>query len=305
MKACLIIPTYNGGEVWKKSANNIALYSKIQPHDVYVIDSESKDDTVQVAKAHGFNVKIIEGASFNHGGTRNQAITDNGVVYDVAILITQDAIPLDGFVNKILSAFEDPLVACAYGRQLPHENANSIAQHARFFNYPAKSVVNTKENIPEYGIKTAFTSNSFCAYRVSIFNLLGGFPDNTILSEDMYYAAKAINAGYKVAYVSEAQVMHSHNYSPIEEFKRYFDIGVFHATENWIKKDFGGAGGEGKKFIISEIKYLLHKKLTLIPKACVNNFMKILGYKLGQNYKLLPKNAVKKFSMHKKFWNKY
>ncbi|MEC9787207.1 glycosyltransferase, partial [Escherichia coli] len=236
VKACLIIPTYNGGEVWKKSANNIALYSKIQPHDVYVIDSESEDDTVQVAKAHGFNVKIIEGASFNHGGTRNQAITDNGVVYDVAILITQDAIPLDGFVNKILSAFEDPLVACAYGRQLPHENANSIAQHARFFNYPAKSVVNTKENIPEYGIKTAFTSNSFCAYRVSIFNLLGGFPDNTILSEDMYYAAKAINAGYKVAYVSEAQVMHSHNYSPIEEFKRYFDIGVFHATEYWIKK---------------------------------------------------------------------
>ncbi|HBV3387398.1 TPA: glycosyltransferase, partial [Klebsiella pneumoniae] len=61
MKACLIIPTYNGGEVWKKSANNIALYSKIQPHDVYVIDSESKDDTVQVAKAYGFNVKIIEG----------------------------------------------------------------------------------------------------------------------------------------------------------------------------------------------------------------------------------------------------
>ncbi|HHP0717144.1 TPA: glycosyltransferase family 2 protein, partial [Escherichia coli] len=263
----MIIPTYNGGEVWKKSANNIALYSKIQPHDVYVIDSESEDDTVQVAKAHGFNVKIIEGASFNHGGTRNQAITDNGVVYDVAILITQDAIPLDGFVNKILSAFEDPLVACAYGRQLPHENANSIAQHARFFNYPAKSVVNTKENIPEYGIKTAFTSNSFCAYRVSIFNLLGGFPDNTILSEDMYYAAKAINAGYKVAYVSEAQVMHSHNYSPIEEFKRYFDIGVFHATEYWIKKDFGGAGVEGKKFIISEIKYLLHKNLTLIPKA--------------------------------------
>lgn len=70
-------------------------------------------------------------------------------------------------------------------------------------------------------------------------------------------------------------------------------------------KDFGGAGGEGKKFIISEIKYLLQKNLTLIPKACVNNFMKILGYKLGQNYKLLPKNAVKKFSMHKKFWNKY
>jgi rhamnosyltransferase len=62
-------------------------------------------------------------------------------------------------------------------------------------------------------------SNSFSAYRLSIFNEIGRFPSNTILCEDMYYTAKAILAGYKVAYVADAVVKHSHNYSPIDEFK--------------------------------------------------------------------------------------
>lgn len=298
----MVIPTYNGGKVWKESAACILKCSSIDPKDVYVIDSQSKDDSVEVALAQGFNVKIIDGKTFNHGGTRNDAINENSDEYDIAVLITQDAIPLDGFLDKILKAFEDPLVACAYGRQLPHMDASPVSQHARYFNYSGESQVNSKEDISLRGIKTAFASNSFCAYRVSHFKMLGGFPDNTILSEDMYFAARAILAGYKVAYVTDAQVKHSHNYSPIEEFRRYFDIGVFHCQEAWIRENFGGAGGEGKKFIVSELLFLFKKSKKSIPIAFINNFMKISGYKLGQKYKIFPKALVKKMSMHKKFW---
>ena len=128
-------------------------------------------------------------------------------------------------------------------------------------------------------------SNSFSAYRIKTFQELGGFPSDTILCEDMYYTAKAVLAGYKVAYVADAIVHHSHNYSPLEEFRRYFDIGVFHADEPWIRKQFGGAGGEGKRFVVSEFRYLLKSDLKYIPVAVLNNAMKILGYKLGQWYK--------------------
>ncbi|WP_159333845.1 glycosyltransferase family 2 protein, partial [Klebsiella pneumoniae] len=107
-------------------------------------------------------------------------------------------------------------------------DANPLAQHARAFNYPDKGYIASKSSIPKMGLKTAFMSNSFSAYRLSVFKKIGGFPSNTILCEDMFYTAKAILAGYKVAYVPEAKVHHSHNYSPSEEFKRYFDIGVFH-----------------------------------------------------------------------------
>ncbi len=101
----------------------------------------------------------------------------------------------------------------------------------------------------------------------------------------MFYTAKAVMAGYKNVYAANAKVRHSHNYTPIEEFKRYFDIGVFHKDQPWIRDNFGGAGGEGTKFIISELKFLIANGISWLPLAMINNFMKIVGYKLGQNYK--------------------
>lgn len=301
MKLLLAIPTYNGGELWRQSVENI---KKFSPHDIYVqvIDSGSKDNTQLIAKTAGFDVKVISSLDFNHGGTRSQAIDIQKEQYDIVIFLTQDAIPEENFVNKIVDVFEDEKVACAYGRQLPHLDANPIAKHARFFNYSDTSHVCEMQDARRMGLKTVFMSNSFSAYRISTFRALGGFPSDTILCEDMFYTAKAVEAGYKVAYVAEAKVRHSHNYTPLEEFKRYFDIGVFHADEPWIRQNFGGAGGEGKKFVISEIKFILRENAFYLPYAFINTFLKLLGYKLGQQYKKLPYKFTKKCSMHKRYW---
>lgn len=137
-------------------------------------------------------------------------------------------------------------MACAYGRQLPHFSANPLAQHARAFNYPNKSYVCGKNNVSALGLKSVFMSNSFSAYRLSAFKELEGFPSNTILCEDMFYAAKAILAGYQVAYAADAVVRHSHNYKPLEEFKRYFDIGVFTLKKNGYVKKLVVLAGKGK-----------------------------------------------------------
>ncbi|WJM82142.1 glycosyltransferase [Pectobacterium brasiliense] len=301
MKYFIAIPTYNGGDVWKDVAENLKRYSP-DGIDVQVIDSGSRDITIQVANSLGFNIINIDASDFNHGGTRNQLVDANGDA-DVVIFLTQDAIPEPGYIEHILSAFSDPDVVCAYGRQLPHHSANPVAQHARYFNYPEKSGVYSFHDAEDMGLKTVFMSNSFSAYRIDVFKALGGFPSNTILCEDMYFTAKAVLTGHKVAYVSDAVVRHSHNYSPLDEFKRYFDIGVFHADEPWIREKFGGAGGEGKRYILSELRFLLKKNFLYIPLAFINNFMKITGYKLGQHYKKIPSSLVKAFSMHKRYWN--
>ena len=123
------------------------------------------------------------------------------------------------------------MVGCASGRQLPHSDASLLASHARHFNYPNVSSIRDEKSISTLGLKAAFCSNSFAAYRVSALYECGGFPLNVILGEDMYVAAKMLLRGYKTAYVANATVYHSHNYSPIEEFKRYFDTGVYHARE--------------------------------------------------------------------------
>ncbi|HED2928833.1 TPA: glycosyltransferase family 2 protein, partial [Klebsiella michiganensis] len=293
MRYYVAIPTYNGGEIWQSVVDNIKKYA---PDDIFVhvIDSSSKDNTAEIANKALFDVVTIPSSNFNHGGTRNLAVNNFINEYDIVIFLTQDSIPQSGFIEKIIEVFEDEQVACAYGRQLPHSNANPLATHARYFNYPEKNYVCGLENIPKMGLKTVFMSNSFSAYRLSVFSKLDGFPSNTILCEDMYYTAKAIQSGYKVAYVSSAMVQHSHNYTPVEEFKRYFDIGVFHRNEPWIRRDFGGAEGEGKKFIMSELQFLLKNAPLWVPLAFINNFMKIVGYKLGQQYQKLPAKLVRK-----------
>ncbi|EIS2942916.1 O antigen biosynthesis rhamnosyltransferase RfbN, partial [Salmonella enterica subsp. enterica serovar Eko] len=170
-------------------------------------------------------------------------------------------------------------------------------------NYSSKSIVKSKADIEKFGIKTVFMSNSFAAYRRSVFEELSGFPEHTILAEDMFMAAKMIQAGYKVAYCAEAVVRHSHNYTPREEFQRYFDTGVFHACSPWIQRDFGGAGGEGFRFVKSEIQFLLKNAPFWIPRALLTTFTKFLGYKLGKHWQSLPLSTCRYFSMYKSYWN--
>ncbi len=76
------------------------------------------------------------------------------------------------------------------------------------------------------GIKTFFFSNVFSAIRRKEFEEIGGFPENVIMFEDMLFAAKLIERGYKIAYVPEAKVIHSHDYSLVQQFRRYYQAGV-------------------------------------------------------------------------------
>ena len=270
-----------------------------------MIDSSSSDDTVKLAEEAEFSVYSIPQSIFNHGRTRNQAVEFGKSFTDVVIFMTQDAIlaSSDSLAN-LLAPFVDPEVAAVCGRQLPHHDATPLAAHARYFNYPSESRVRTMADISVLGIKTAFMSNSFAAYRLSVFEELGGFPDNTILAEDMYLTAKMILSGYKVAYCAEATVFHSHNYTLKQEFQRYFDTGVFQQEQQWIQQKFGRVASEGKRFVLSELKFLSIKSPLLIPKAILSTLAKLIGFKLGYYYYMLPYKWCKALSMHKGYWDK-
>lgn len=300
----LCVPTYNAGKKWQ---DWIAAYQSqfLKADKVIVIDSSSSDNTVKLAEEAGFSVYSIPQSAFNHGGTRNQAVEFGKSFSDVVVFMTQDAIleSSDSLVS-LLVPFSDPEVAAVCGRQLPHHDATPLAAHARYFNYPSESKVKSQVDISTLGIKAAFMSNSFAAYRLSVFEELGGFPDNTILAEDMYLTAKMILSGYKVAYCAEATVFHSHNYTLKQEFQRYFDTGVFQQEQQWIQQKFGRVASEGKRFVLSELKFLSIKSPLLIPKAILSTLAKLIGFKLGYYYYMLPYKWCKALSMHKGYWDK-
>lgn len=297
----LIVPTRNAGVLWHDWLAAIKNQS-MNPDCIIMVDSSSEDETVKVAESFGISTYSIDKHEFNHGGTRNYAVSLS-VKCDVIVFLTQDALLFaPSALSSLLSVFNDPSVAAVCGRQLPHIDANPLATHARLFNYPEISQIKSIEDINALGLKVAFMSNSFAAYRRDVFEKLGGFPENTILAEDMYVASKMILAGYKVAYCAEAAVRHSHNYTPWEELRRYFDIGVFHACEPWIQEDLGGASGEGLRFVKSELSYLWRNAPLWIPRALLTTACKLVGYKLGKNYKRLPTFWRPKLSMYKSYW---
>ena len=303
MFVSIIIPTYNAQNYLPTLLEKIKNQS-LKEYELIIIDSSSKDETIEIAKEFTDNVIVIPQNEFDHGGTRAKAAQI--AKGEIVVFLTQDALPYDeNAIEKIIKIFEDEKVGAAYGRQLSYEDTNLFGKHLREFNYQDNSYIRDKNDISKYGIKTAFLSDSFACYRKSALESIGWFKSDLILGEDTYAGAKLILGDYKLAYVAEAKVYHSHSYTVWQEFKRYFDIGVFHKCESWILESFGKAEGEGMKYIKSEVKYLSENRAWyLLPEWFVRNGMKYLGYKLGQKYEKLPMWMIKKFSMHHRWWNK-
>ena len=268
-----------------------------------VVDSSSTDGTDFTSLPAGFEIQCIPAASFNHGGTRNWALQHLPVQTDVVVFMTQDALLADPqALARLLAVFTDPLVCCAFGRQLPHADASPVAAHARVFNYPAASRVVSLADKAQLGLKACFMSNSFAAYRVADLQAVGGFPTDVILGEDMSVAARLLMAGKSVAYMADACAYHSHNYSVMQEFRRYFDTGVFHARSPWLLAEFGSAGGEGLRFVRSELAYLWRHAPGWIPSALVRTAAKLIGYRLGRLESRWPLRFKRWCSMHKVYW---
>lgn len=268
-----------------------------------VVDSSSTDGTdFSTLPSSGLLLRIAA-ADFNHGGTRNLALSHLRAGTDVVVFMTQDALLADPHaLSRLVSVFADPAVACAYGRQLPHADASPVAAHARLFNYPAASRTVSLNDKAHLGLKACFLSNSFAAYRVADLQAVGGFPASVILGEDMSVAARLLMAGKRVAYVADACAHHSHNYSVLQEFRRYFDTGVFHARSPRLLQTFGSVGGEGLRFVRSELAYLWRHAPMWIPSALVRTAAKLVGYRLGRLEALWPVWFKRWCSMHKGFW---
>ncbi|MBB5342217.1 glycosyltransferase family 2 protein [Tunturibacter empetritectus] len=301
MNFFVVVPTLNAAEGWSRLTP--LLLESIAADRVLILDSSSTDETVNLADAAGFRVHTIARSEFNHGGTRQLAAE---LLPDAEILVflTQD-IELAQFdaIRWLLKAFTDPDVAAAFGRQLPRRGATPIEAHARFYNYPAQSGVRTLSSREQLGFKAIFISNSFAAYRREALMAVGGFPRDVIFGEDTVTAARLLLSGWKLAYVAEAQVYHSHSYTWMQEFRRYFDIGVLHRRQSWMLSEFGGAGGEGGRFVRSELRFLWPRHWWLLPSALIHTAAKLLGYRLGRVENLFGAGLKRRLSMNRLFWN--
>lgn len=250
---------------------------------------------------HNVIVKHLSKREFDHGKTRNQGVQCSHA--DYFVMMTQDAVPADEYVvEELLKQLHGERVAVAYARQLANEDSSEIEKFTREFNYPDKSVIKTQADLDQYGIKTFFCSNVCAAYNRKVFNELGGFVKHTIFNEDMLYAAKAVEAGYGIAYTAQARVFHSHDYSYREQFHRNFDLGVSQAEHPEVFAAYPSES-EGIRYVRQIIEHLKEVGLKRkIPHVIIQSGFKYIGYWCGKHYNRLPRRLVVAMSSAKEYW---
>lgn len=310
MKIDVIIPIYKPDKKFFDLLDLLAIQSA-DIGKIILMNTEKKFFDRALKGRHledfGSNISVchISKREFDHGRTRNLGVRCSEA--EIFVCMTQDAVP---YGRDLIEKLTEPLIknekiAAAYARQLPGKESSVLERFARFYNYPPGSLEKSEEDRERMGIKTYFFSNVCAAYRRDVFDRLGGFADRAIFNEDMLFCAKALKAGYKVYYSAEAKVVHSHNYSCMQQFKRNFDIGVSQAMHPEV---FSGIRSEkeGTKMVKKAVCYLWKKsKAGQIPGFFLQCAAKYAGFWLGKHYRLLPGKVILACTSNREFWKNH
>lgn len=302
----IIIPTYKPDQRFFKLIEKLT-HQSVPVNRIIVMNTEQKYfdrlvyGTSFAKDYHNIVVRHLSKREYDHGRTRNQGVRHSDA--DYFVMITQDAVPADEYVvERLLENLQKENVAVAYARQLADEKSSEEERYIRNFNYPPQSRIKDREELAKQGIKTFFCSNVCAAYDRKIFDSLGGFVKHTIFNEDMLYAAKAVEAGYAIAYVAEAQVYHSHDYTNGQQFHRNFDLGVSQADHPEVFEKYPSES-EGIRMVKGLVGHLKKKKMKRrIPHVLCQSACRYMGYLLGKNYRRLPGRLVLAMSSNKEYW---
>ncbi len=301
----VIIPVYKPGEEFKELIRRLEL-QKLKIRNIILMHTKDGNDLMNSEFLKGYDniiIEEIETDEFDHGGTRDKGICNSDAEF--VLCMTQDALPADrGLTEKLLNELKGADAAAAYARQLPRKDCSLLESYIRSFNYPKNSMIKSKDSLDSMGIKTYFCSNVCALYRKDLYHKLGGFEKRTIFNEDMLYAAKCIQNGYKIVYAAGARVIHSHNYTNRQQFQRNFDLAVSQAQHPEIFEGIRSES-EGIRMTKNTMMYLIRSgNPMMIITLIMSSAAKYSGYLAGKHYRALPRKIVKKCTMSPRYWEK-
>lgn len=224
------IPVRDGGELLGGTLRALARQSV--EHELLICDSGSRDGSVGMARAHGARVLEIAPNQFNHGATRNLLVREARGAR--VALLTQDAEPADErWLEGLLGGFELAReVGIVYGPYRPRPQASAAVrlELERWFRSLSPDGKPQLERLAEdeaelplaslLGRRGFFTDANACIARAAWERV----PFREVAyAEDRVLAIDMLRAGYAKAFVPQAAVLHSHDYSALEQLRRSFD----------------------------------------------------------------------------------
>lgn len=316
IKASIIIPTKNPGRIFQEVLDAVIAQKTDWPFDIIVIDSGSKDGTVEFVKSRPQASLIeIHASEFGHGRTRNLAISKSKGEF-IAVL-THDAKPVDDnwLANLVSCAESDERIAGVFGRHIAYPHASVFTKRElelHFSGFNLVSIVHLEDE-DRYNSDVVykqflhFFSDNNALIRRSVWESIP-YPD-VDFAEDQAWAKLIIEAGYYKAYSEAGAVYHSHDYTLFERFQRSFDESYA------FRRFFGYVLSPDLKFMIRSVGALSMRDISFAKKtgliktspgavlhAVVDNLMRVLGHYLGAKGDRLPAAIVSRISRDKKLF---
>lgn len=306
----VVIPVYKPDKKLQMVISRL-MGQTIVPSNIFLIHTRSSEDdwhTEQLLQEVQTEYSVVQVVSiaqeeFDHGGTRDMVMHLCKSQY--VLMMTQDAMPKNGKLIETLRNAQGEKISVVFARQEPAKDCRIIERYTRTFNYPAEShSAMEKAAQTNNGIKSIFCSDVCAMYDRIAYEEVGGFPGKVIFNEDEIFAAKSLKAGYDIRYEAQAVVIHSHNYSGVQYFKRYFDLGVSQADFSYIFNEYH-AEDEGIRLVKQTFRYLMKRKSYFdIPVLFYHSGMKLIGMKLGKMYRKLPDKIIMKCTSNKAYWKR-
>lgn len=316
IKASVIIPTKNPGMIFQDVLSAVVAQKTDWPFEIIVIDSGSKDGTVEFVRSFP-QASLIEIPSieFGHGRTRNLAISKSRGEF-VAV-ITHDAKPVnhDWLANLVSCAESDERIAGVFGRHIAYPNASIFTKRelelhfGGFDSFPIVHMEDESRYANDVGYRQFlhFFSDNNALIRRSVWESIP-YPD-VDFAEDQAWAKLIIEAGYRKAYSEAGAVYHSHDYTLFERFQRSFDESYA------FRRFFGYVLSPDLKSMIRSVAALSRRDISFAKKtgllkgspgivlhALVDNVMRVFGHYLGARGDRIPAAIVSRISRDKKLF---
>jgi rhamnosyltransferase len=299
----VVIPVKDGGADLVRCLDAIARQVIDAEVEIVVVDSGSRDGSIEVAQSREAHVHEIPPAEFGHGRTRNLgAELAQG---ETLVFTSQDAYAADEtWLATLVRSFAGTgPVAGAYGRQLPHDDATPPERYFLDFLYgPGARVQRLEGDEPDFE-QTLF-SNVNSAIPRTIWREFP-FADDLIMSEDQEWSRRVLRAGYELVYEPTAAVHHSHRYSIAAAFRRFFDSGV--SAERSYASNASGSGAlrrAGARYARGEVAWLWETgQRRWIPYAAAYELAKFTGMQLGRHHERIPVPVKRRLSALQAYWD--
>ena len=296
----MIIPTYNAGKDFDFIISQIFAQKLEGDFEVLIIDSGSKDTTLEVARKYPVRIEIIPNIEFTHGGTRNMGARLAESPY--LIFMSHDAIPIDHYLfEHLLLQLAGPMVAGVYPRQVPKDDAKPLERFFLQRVYPAEPRRLVEKDLDKLEPGSILFSNVTSAVKREVL-LRYPFSDKLIMSEDQEWAKRVIQKGFTIIYDAQSQVMHSHNYGLKDLFRRNFDSA--YSLNGIFSYGYLDMLRSGFAYFRDEVAFLWSNgHRTWIPYALAYESIRGMGLVLGKRATLFPHKVRKALSSNSKYWD--